>query len=156
MKSRSASAKWRRKCLRRHKRRSTGRDSFSAGLVTWIDQGVPMSRRITMTPITLEECQAEIESLRRKQPDFDELFVDVRDPAGKDIVARLYLQFRDPFSSLRQEGYELTHQKPGKTEKWQYNFSMSESDAARVLHEFNSKYAGMDFEPSLSSSNRYE
>ena len=109
-----------------------------------------------MTPITLEECQAEIESLRRKQPDFDELFVDVRDPAGKDIVARLYLQFRDPFSSLRQEGYELTHQKPGKTEKWQYNFSMSESDAARVLHEFNSKYARMDFEPSLSSSNRHE
>ncbi len=110
----------------------------------------------SMPPETREQCQAEIDHLRRDEPDFDELLVDAIDPDTREVVARLYLQFRSPFRSRRQEGYAMTHQDPAKPQKWQYNYSMDENDPAQVLHAFNSKYRAMKLELFLSSSRQHE
>jgi hypothetical protein len=109
-----------------------------------------------MTPESSEECQREIDHLRRHELDFDELFVDAIDPNDGEVVARLYLQFRAPFSSRRQEGYGMTHQDQTKGPvKWQYDFSITEDDSARVLHEFSNEYSAMKCEPSLSYSKEH-
>jgi hypothetical protein len=110
-----------------------------------------------MTPESSEECQREIDHLRRHELDFDELFVDAIDPNDGEVVARLYLQFRAPFSSRRQEGYGMTHQDQTKGPvKWQYDFSITEDDSARVLHEFSNEYSAMKCEPSLSYSKEHD
>ena len=110
----------------------------------------------SMPPETREQCQAEIDHLRRDEPDFDELLVDAIDPDTREVVARLYLQFRSPFHSRRQEGYAMTHQDPTKPQKWRHNYSIDEDDPARVLHAFNAEYSAMKLHPSLSSSRQHE
>src|SRR3954470_4254184 len=109
-----------------------------------------------MNPMTMQECEVGITNVRLQEPDFDALIEEAIDPKTQEVVARLYLQFRDPFHSFRQEGYAATHQKPGKTQKGQYNFAIGPDDPARILHEFNTRYADMRLEATLVCTDGHE
>jgi hypothetical protein len=107
-----------------------------------------------MTPTTFEECQREINHLRRHEVEFDELFVDAIDPASGQVTERFYCKFRPPFSA-RVQDYDLIHQDPKKTQqKWRYCFVIP-NDEATLVGQFqifmsgNAK-KGMELECSLS------
>src|SRR3954463_7718949 len=96
--------------LRAHKEKALNKMSTQTRTSAWcpliINSRIPIEtrRERKMTPMTLQECQVGINNLRLQEPDADAVIEEAIDPNTQEIVARLYLQFRDPFHSFRQEG----------------------------------------------------